>query len=45
MNEGSKMDGAGAAQALHCAAQRLQKMLPNEPDSFLAWVPYIHIGI
>ena len=46
INERSKMDAStGAAQALHCATQRLQKKLPDLPDSLFAWVPYIHIGI
>lgn len=41
-DKGSKIDGAGAAQALHCATRRFRE---ETPDSLLVWVPYIHIGI
>jgi CHAT domain-containing protein len=40
--EGSKINGAGAARALHNATQRFREM---NSDSLLVWVPYIHIGI
>ena len=44
-DEGSRIDGTGAAQALHNATQRLRIQLADSPESLLAWVPYIHIGI
>lgn len=40
-----KIDGAGAARALHHAIQRLREKVSDSPLSLLAWVPYIHIGI
>ena len=40
-----KIDGAGAARALHYATKRLRDKVSDSPDSLLAWVPYIHIGI
>jgi len=44
-NEGSKIDGARAARALHCATQHFQEKYSDLPCPLLAWVPYIHIGI
>jgi CHAT domain-containing protein len=43
--EPPKVDGIRAARALHRATRRLQEKLPRSPESLLAWVPYIHIGI
>jgi len=40
-----KMDGSRAARALHAATQELQEKVFDTPYSFVAWVPYIHIGI
>ena len=40
-----KIDGAGAAWALHCATQLFQEKLSDHHNSLLVWVPYIHIGI
>jgi len=40
-----KIDGRRAARALHTAIQQLQEKVVDSPNSFLAWVPYIHIGI
>ena len=44
-NEGRKIDGSGAARALHHAMQRFREKSSDLPNSLLAWVPYIHIGI
>ena len=44
-NEGSKIDGARAARALHRATKRLREKISDSPDSLLVWVPYIHIGV
>jgi len=45
-NEGPRMiDGSQAARALHDAIKHLQEKVSDSPYSFLAWVPYIHIGI
>jgi len=44
-NEGPKIDGRRAAQALHDATRRLREKVSGSANSFLAWVPYIHIGI
>jgi len=44
-NEGSKIDSTGAARALHHATQQLREKISDSPESLLAWVPYIHIGI
>jgi len=44
-NEGPKVDGTRAARALHHATRRFREKLSGSPDSLLAWVPYIHIGI
>ena len=43
-NKEPKIDGSQAAQALHGAIQQLQEKVADSPYSFLAWVPYIHIG-
>lgn len=45
--EGHRVDGAGAARALHNATSQFRENLKisDSPDSLLAWVPYIHIGI
>ena len=40
-----RIDGSQAAWALHSATKCLQENLSGSPDSFLAWVPYIHLGI
>jgi len=46
MNGGeSKIDGAGAARALHHAMCHLRESLSDSSAGLLAWVPYIHIGI
>ena len=45
-NEGApKIDGRRAARALHDATKHLQEKVSGSPYSYLAWVPYIHIGI
>ena len=44
-DDGPNIDGRGAARALHEATQRLREQVSDSPFSFLAWVPYIHIGI
>jgi len=43
----AKIDGSQAARALHAATQQLQvqEKIFDSSNSFLAWVPYIHIGI
>ncbi len=40
-----KIDGAGAARALHSAMRLVQEKLSDHHNSLLVWVPYIHIGI
>jgi len=45
MNENPRIDGSRAARALHDAMKRLQEKVAGSPNSFLAWVPYIHLGI
>jgi len=45
MNEGPRIDGCRAAQALHDATKCLQEKVSGSSNSFLAWVPYIHLGI
>jgi len=42
---GAKIDGRLAARALHHATKRLQEKFSDSPDSYLAWVPYVHFGI
>ena len=44
-DEGPKINGRGAARALHKATQRLRENISGSSNSFLIWVPYIHIGI
>jgi len=45
-NGGLRMiDGSRAARALHDATKHLREEVSDSPYSFLAWVPYIHIGI
>jgi len=44
-NETPTIDGSHSSRALHDATQRLRKKVSESPDSFLVWVPYIHIGI
>jgi CHAT domain-containing protein len=44
--EGEKvLDSSGAARALHKATKQLREDVSDSDNSFLAWVPYIHIGI
>lgn len=38
-------DCAKAAYALHYATQCLRRQLDGSEDSFLTWVPYIHLGL
>lgn len=45
ISDGVKIDGSGAARALHAATARLREMVSDSPVSFLIWVPYIHTGI
>jgi len=45
INEGPRMDGRRAARALHDATKCLRENVSGSAYSFLAWVPYIHIGI
>jgi len=42
---GVGIDGSRAARALHVATKRLQENVSGSAYYFLAWVPYIHIGI
>ena len=44
-NDGPKIDGRGAARALHDATRCLREKVSESSHSFLAWVPYIHMGI
>ena len=44
-DEGPRINGSQAARALHYATNRLRENLSGSPDSFLAWVPYIHLGV
>jgi len=43
----SKLNGAGAAEALHYAIESLKKNpeIYELSDPLLVWVPYIHVGI
>ncbi|KAF6743324.1 CHAT domain-containing protein [Ephemerocybe angulata] len=44
--EDGSVDGSQAALALSRAVRRLSKRLDyNDPESFLAWVPYVHYGL
>ncbi|KAK0502206.1 CHAT domain-containing protein [Armillaria luteobubalina] len=38
-------DSGNAAIALHHAIQSLCKCVEDEPDSFVRWVPFIHVGV
>ena len=40
-----KLDGRDAARSLHRATERLREKISDSPDSLLAWVPYIHVGV
>ena len=40
-----KLNGAGAAQALHYAIERLKNPEIKLSDPLLVWVPYIHVEI
>ncbi|KAF8872390.1 CHAT domain-containing protein [Gymnopilus junonius] len=42
---GVKLDGGGAAQALHVATRRLREKLGDSDKDLLYWIPYIHVGI
>lgn len=42
---GQRVDGRRAARALHHTTKELREKIPGSPYSFLAWVPYVHIGI
>ena len=44
-SEGLRIDSRRAARALHEATKRLRENVSGSAYSFLAWVPYIHIGI
>jgi len=37
-------DSTGGARSLHFATKRLRNLLGTSEASFLAWVPYVHIG-
>ncbi len=43
--EDRKPDSGKAAVALHHAVQSLRKRVEKEPDSFVRWVPFIHVGV
>ncbi|KAK0214568.1 CHAT domain-containing protein [Armillaria fumosa] len=43
--EDGKPDSGNAAIALHHAVQSLRKRVEHEPDSFVRWVPFIHVGV
>jgi len=38
------LDNTGGARSLHFATKRLRKSLGTSEASFLAWVPYVHVG-
>ena len=38
------LDSTGGARSLHFATKRLRNSLGTWEASFLAWVPYVHIG-
>ena len=42
---GPKIDGRRAARALHDVTKQLQEKSSDSPYSYLAWVPYIHVGV
>jgi len=44
-DKGQRIDGSRAARALHDATKRLRENVSGSAYSFLAWVPYVHIGI
>ncbi|KAK0214580.1 hypothetical protein IW262DRAFT_1466357 [Armillaria fumosa] len=43
--EDGEPDSGKAAIALHHAVQSLRKRVEDEPDSFVRWVPFIHVGV
>ncbi|KAK0214588.1 CHAT domain-containing protein [Armillaria fumosa] len=43
--EDGKPDSGKAAIALHHSVQSLRKRVEDEPDSFVRWVPFIHVGV
>ncbi|KAK0218628.1 CHAT domain-containing protein [Armillaria fumosa] len=43
--EDGEPDSGNAAVALHHAVQSLRKRVEDEPDSFVRWVPFIHVGL
>ncbi|KAK0465798.1 CHAT domain-containing protein [Armillaria novae-zelandiae] len=43
--EDGEPDSGNAAIALHHAVQSFRKHVEGEPDSFLRWVPFIHVGV
>ncbi|KAK0440551.1 CHAT domain-containing protein [Armillaria borealis] len=43
--EDREPDSGKAAVALHHAVQSLRKCVEKEPDSFVRWVPFIHVGV
>ena len=40
----NSIDSTGSARSLHFATTRLRDSLGTSEASFLAWVPYVHIG-
>ncbi|KAF8884225.1 CHAT domain-containing protein [Gymnopilus junonius] len=40
-----KLDGIGAARALHTATRHLREKLGDSDEGLLVWIPYIHVGI
>ncbi|KAK0502203.1 hypothetical protein EDD18DRAFT_683723 [Armillaria luteobubalina] len=38
-------DSGNATVALHHAVQSLRKRVEDDPDSFVRWVPFIHVGV
>ncbi|KAK0502223.1 CHAT domain-containing protein [Armillaria luteobubalina] len=43
--EDGEPDSEKAAIALHHAVQSLRKRVEDESDSFVRWVPFIHVGV
>ncbi|KAK0184754.1 CHAT domain-containing protein [Armillaria mellea] len=43
--EHGEPDTGDAAIALHHAVQSLRKRVEDKPDSFVRWVPFIHVGV
>lgn len=41
----AKLDGTGAARALHIAMQRMREELGDSTEALLSRIPYIHVGI